>query len=66
MGIFGLAAPVFNDFGYPIAYITVGGPASRLTERLVEQIIPHLLREPQGLSYDLGYGYTGIISNSNF
>jgi IclR family transcriptional regulator, KDG regulon repressor len=64
-GVFGIAAPVFNDSGYPVALLVIGGPESRLNKRLPEQFSPLLLREAQGLSYDLGFG-TSYLDLPNF
>lgn len=55
-GVFGIGAPVFNDLGYPVALLVIGGPTSRLDRRIAGQFSPLLLREAQGLSYDLGFG----------
>jgi DNA-binding IclR family transcriptional regulator len=54
-GVFSIAAPVFNDSGYPAALLAIVGPVSRLGKWMPGQFIPLLTREAQGLSYDLGF-----------
>ncbi|MDB5081553.1 MAG: IclR family transcriptional regulator [Chloroflexi bacterium] len=54
-GVFGIAAPVFNDLGSPVALLVIGGPTSRLDKWLPGKFSPMLLREAESLSYDLGY-----------
>lgn len=64
LGVFGIAAPVFNDMGYPVALLTIGGPANRLEKWMRGQYGQLLAREAEGLSYELGYNSTYL--NSKF
>jgi IclR family transcriptional regulator, KDG regulon repressor len=61
-GVFSIAAPVFNDSGYPVALLAIVGPVSRLDKWMPGQFIPLLTREAQGLSYDLGFSSSHLGS----
>jgi DNA-binding IclR family transcriptional regulator len=53
-GITGIASPIFNVHGRPIASISVALPTARLTEKLEKKIRTTLLAETAALSSRLG------------
>lgn len=57
----GLAAPIFDRLGKPIAAITIGWPASRYSQRALEASTPHLLEAANGLSSRLGYNVKRVV-----
>jgi DNA-binding IclR family transcriptional regulator len=57
----GLAAPIFDRLGKPIAAITIGWPASRYTQDALEASTSHLLEAANGLSSRLGYNVKRVV-----
>ena len=53
-GVRCLAGPVFAPDGKILAAMSVSGPASRLDENRVEELVPHLKRISRKFSEDLG------------
>ncbi len=54
-GIHCIAAPVLNDRGEPVASITVTGPSSRLTERMLDELGPVVREHTDRISQRLGF-----------
>lgn len=54
-GVGGVAAPVFNGFGRPIAAIGISGPLERLTIARMKAWAPAVMTAAMDLSRDLGY-----------
>jgi DNA-binding IclR family transcriptional regulator len=57
-GISGIAAPVFNMNGRPIASVGVALPTARMTKKIEEKIQKVLLKETAALSRRLGFEST--------
>ena len=53
-GVRRLATPVFTPDGSILAAMSVSGPVSRLDEKRLEELIPHIKRISEALSADLG------------
>ncbi len=54
-GVGGVAAPVFNGFGKPVAAIGISGPLDRLTMQRMKAWAPAVMTAAADLSRDLGY-----------
>jgi DNA-binding IclR family transcriptional regulator len=54
-GVGGVAAPVFNGFGRPVAAIGISGPLDRLTVARMKGMAPAVMASAAALSRDLGY-----------
>jgi IclR family KDG regulon transcriptional repressor len=54
-GVGGVAAPVFDGFGRPVAAIGVSGPLDRLTIGRMKALAPAVMHAAAALSRDLGY-----------
>ena len=61
-GVRCLAAPVFGPDGEVLAAISVSGPASRLTEERLEELIPQIKRISAALSESLNFSNDGLKS----
>jgi IclR family acetate operon transcriptional repressor len=53
-GVRCLAAPVFSSDGKILAAMSVSGPAGRLNEARLEELIPHIKRISSEFSEHLG------------
>ena len=53
-GVRCLATPVFDPDGKILAAMSISGPAGRLDEKRLDELIPHLKRISKNLSEDLG------------
>jgi DNA-binding IclR family transcriptional regulator len=51
----GIAAPIFDRFGRPVAAITIGGPSSRFDDDAAARSVMPLLETANELSVRLGY-----------
>ena len=61
-GVHCVAAPVFDEIGYPIAAVHVTGPSDRLTEQAIEEKVAAQVKEcALQVSRKLGYGFADEI-----
>jgi DNA-binding IclR family transcriptional regulator len=56
-GVHCVAAPVFDETGYPIAAIHVTGPSDRLSKQAIEEVAAQVMKCTQQVSQKLGYGF---------
>ncbi|MBT9329879.1 IclR family transcriptional regulator [Paracidobacterium acidisoli] len=54
VGVRCVGAPIFNESRYPIAAVSISGPASRITAQSVPEIAEHLLRCCREISATIG------------
>ena len=54
-GVGGVAAPVFNGFGKPLAAIGISGPLDRLTVARMKAWAPAVMAAAAALSREFGY-----------
>jgi len=57
-GVAAIAAPLFNANGQIIAALSMSGPTVRLTQQLIEQMIPLVVKTAKDISLALGYRIT--------
>jgi len=55
IGIKCVAVPIFNHIGYPIAAISITGPAQRMTEEKISFFVPILKEASIYISHKLGF-----------
>ena len=56
-GVHCVAAPIFNHQGYPIAALTITGPAERVPASKFKEVGSLLCEHAALISKRLGYGY---------
>jgi DNA-binding IclR family transcriptional regulator len=50
-----IAAPIHNDAGEVVAAIGVGGPVSRISKKVVQSFLPHVIAAAAAISARLGH-----------
>lgn len=55
-GVRGIAAPIFDSRGEPIAAISVGAPGERMPETLMRSVAPLVVEAARSISRELGHG----------
>jgi IclR family KDG regulon transcriptional repressor len=54
-GVRGIAAPIFDSRGEPVAAISVGAPGERMPETLMRSIAPRVVEAARSISRELGH-----------
>lgn len=54
-GVRGVAAPIFDSTGKPVASISVGGPGERMPETVMRNMAPLVVEAARSISLDLGH-----------
>lgn len=54
-GVRGIAAPIFNSAGEPIAAISVGAPGERMPETVMRSVAPVVIEAARAISRELGH-----------
>lgn len=54
-GIRCMGVPIFDGHGYPIAAMSISGPAFRLSSTKLQELAPDLMRESQQASMEFGH-----------
>jgi len=60
-GINAVAAPILDSDRFPVASISVAGPAYRLSKERMEQIGPEIVSIASAISKDLGFIKNGSL-----
>ncbi len=54
-GVRGIAAPIFDGRGEPIAAISVGAPGERMSETVMRSVAPLVIEAARRISHELGH-----------
>ncbi|HCX63969.1 MAG TPA: IclR family transcriptional regulator, partial [Eubacteriaceae bacterium] len=55
IGLRCVAAPILDHNGYPVAAISISGPAARLTSDIIEKAAQDVRQQARQISYRMGY-----------